>query len=308
MPNYNNSIVYKLCCKDVSVHEIYIGSTTDFTKRKSVHRHCCNNENSKQYNSHCYRFIRDNGGFDNWSMIQICVFDCENKRELETEERRYIELLGAKLNSNIPTRGKICEHGIHRQFCKECNGSAICEHGKRKTQCKKCNGTAICEHGRHKPQCKECGGSAICEHGRHKPTCKECGGSAICEHGKMKPTCKECGGSAICEHGKMKPTCKECGGSAICEHGRHKPICKECGGSAICEHGKMKARCKECGGSAICEHGRHKPTCKECNPLTCPFCTKIYTMGSIKSHLKKCIPPNKQPRDEIVDCILKKEF
>ena len=33
-------------------------------------------------------------------------------------------------------------------------------------------GGEICEHGRHKNTCKECGGSSVCKHGRQKSGCK----------------------------------------------------------------------------------------------------------------------------------------
>ena len=84
--NYNNSLIYKLCCKDPSIEEIYVGSTTNFKQRKTSHKKSCNNENNKGYNLKVYKFIRDNGGFENWSMIQIEPYSCETKRELETLE------------------------------------------------------------------------------------------------------------------------------------------------------------------------------------------------------------------------------
>jgi hypothetical protein len=49
-----------------------------------------------------YQFIRANGGWDNWSMIQIEQYNATDKRSLETRERHYIEQLGATLNKQIP--------------------------------------------------------------------------------------------------------------------------------------------------------------------------------------------------------------
>ena len=77
--DYSNSTIYKLCCKDTSIKDIYIGSTTNFRQRKSQHKNCCNNENNKHYNYRLYKFIRENGGFDNWEMFMIEEFKCENK-------------------------------------------------------------------------------------------------------------------------------------------------------------------------------------------------------------------------------------
>lgn len=106
MVNYNNSIVYKLCCKDSEITDIYIGSTTNFTRRKCNHNTVCNNENDKHYKLKVYQIIREHGGFDNWTMVQIEACNVANKRELEVKERYWIEELKSSLNSNIPGRTK----------------------------------------------------------------------------------------------------------------------------------------------------------------------------------------------------------
>ena len=104
--DYSKSIIYKLCCKNPLITDIYIGSTTNFRNRKYNHKTSCNNnsQKNKKYNSNLYKFIRDNGGFENFDMIMIEEYSCENKKQLETRERYYIDLLKSKLNKNIPTR------------------------------------------------------------------------------------------------------------------------------------------------------------------------------------------------------------
>ena len=100
--DYSQTIIYKLCCKDTNVLDIYIGHTTNFTQRKNQHKTSCCNETDKKYNQYVYQFIRDNGGWDNWSMIQIQEHNLKNKREAESTEHYWIEQLGAKLNTNKP--------------------------------------------------------------------------------------------------------------------------------------------------------------------------------------------------------------
>jgi len=102
--DYSKSVIYKLCCKDPTIEDIYIGSTTHFTKRKHQHKYCCNNENDKKYNNYKYQFIRDNGGFNNWDMILIKDYPTDSKRKLEMEERRIIDELKPSLNTQLPTR------------------------------------------------------------------------------------------------------------------------------------------------------------------------------------------------------------
>ena len=55
--NYDNSIVYKNVCRDVTVKDVYVGSTTDFKTRKNTHHQKSKTEDTKLYN-----FIRDHGG------------------------------------------------------------------------------------------------------------------------------------------------------------------------------------------------------------------------------------------------------
>lgn len=100
--DYTNTIIYKLCCKNPTVTDIYIGHTTNFTQRKNSHKTSCCNENSKNYNQNVYQFIRQNGGWDNWSMVQIELKNCKDKREAELLEHTFIQELKATLNVNNP--------------------------------------------------------------------------------------------------------------------------------------------------------------------------------------------------------------
>lgn len=102
--NYENTIIYKLCCKDPSITDIYIGSTSNFKIRKSNHKTICNNPNDKAHNQYKYQVIREKGGWDNWDMIEIRKVNCKDKREAEREERNVIEELKPTLNKNRPNQ------------------------------------------------------------------------------------------------------------------------------------------------------------------------------------------------------------
>jgi hypothetical protein len=104
--NYQNSVVYKICCKDPEIKDIYVGSTASFKRRMSSHKTNCKNEKSKEYNLPVYRFIRNHGGFDNWSVVKIRDVCCKDKYDLVAEERKEFELLGATLNGCYPQRSK----------------------------------------------------------------------------------------------------------------------------------------------------------------------------------------------------------
>ena len=104
--DYKNAFIYKFVCNDIFVINIYVGSSVNWIKRKAQHKHCCNNEHSESYHKYLYQVIRENGGWDNWTMIKLCDFPCDTKFQLEAEERRYMELLKADLNKQVPTRTK----------------------------------------------------------------------------------------------------------------------------------------------------------------------------------------------------------
>ena len=102
MVNYGKSIIYKLCCKDTDITDIYVGSTTNFNRRKGHHKSSCNNETCKDYQLPKYQFIRNNGGFENWDMIMIEQFSCDTKLELHKKERECVDLLKPSLNRQPP--------------------------------------------------------------------------------------------------------------------------------------------------------------------------------------------------------------
>jgi predicted GIY-YIG superfamily endonuclease len=96
--NYNNCIIYKLVCLDTTYSEVYVGSTTNLKQRKSNHKSKCYNENAKAYNFKIYQYMREHGGFENFAMIEIEKFPCENNRQLELREEHWRKELHATLN------------------------------------------------------------------------------------------------------------------------------------------------------------------------------------------------------------------
>jgi hypothetical protein len=103
--DFSKTIIYKIVCNDLNITDVYVGHTTNFIKRKALHKSNCNNINGKSYNLKIYNTIRNNGGFENWSMIEIEKFqDCNDINEASAKERYYYEVLNAKLNTNCPGR------------------------------------------------------------------------------------------------------------------------------------------------------------------------------------------------------------
>jgi hypothetical protein len=113
--DYSKTIIYKLVCKDLNVTELYVGHTTDFKSRKQSHKQSVENINHPECNLKKSTFIREHGGWSNWSMIEIEKNPCNDIHEACARERYWVETLGATLNSNVPSRSKKEYHKIHKE-------------------------------------------------------------------------------------------------------------------------------------------------------------------------------------------------
>jgi hypothetical protein len=142
--DYSNSCIYKIVHKDdVDNKNIYIGSTSCFRNRRYQHKHSCENPNDRHHHEPFYNFIRENGGWNEWIMIEIEKYPCNDKREAELRERHWIEYYKSSLNKRIPTRtkqesGKLYWERIkekpetkekHKELWDKFNQKTLCECG-----------------------------------------------------------------------------------------------------------------------------------------------------------------------------------
>ena len=112
--DYSKTIIYKIVCNDLNVTDIYIGHTTNFKERKRNHYNAVKND--IKYNCKLYQTIRENGGWNNWSMIELEKFYCcRDRNEAVARERFYYETLNANLNSQVPTRTKAEYMATHKE-------------------------------------------------------------------------------------------------------------------------------------------------------------------------------------------------
>ncbi len=98
--DYSKTIIYKLVKNDDYDNvNIYIGSTTDFIRRKNKHKSSCNCITNKAYNDKKYQYIRDNGGWDNWNMIEVEKHNCNDGNEARAREEYWRCHFNAQLNT-----------------------------------------------------------------------------------------------------------------------------------------------------------------------------------------------------------------
>jgi hypothetical protein len=104
--DYSKTVMYKIVPKDLNNNYIYVGSTTEFTKRKSLHKSDCINVSGSRYELKVYQMIRQNGGWNEFEMIEIEKYPCNDKNESSARERYWKEFFNANMNTQVPGRTK----------------------------------------------------------------------------------------------------------------------------------------------------------------------------------------------------------
>jgi hypothetical protein len=89
---------YIYCLHNEDLPEYYVGHTVNLYHRWHSHK-----TDSKNKNSKVYKYIRNNGGADNFKMEVLDEIYCD-VYEARKLERYYVELLGATLNTEVPSR------------------------------------------------------------------------------------------------------------------------------------------------------------------------------------------------------------
>lgn len=99
---------------------IYVGSSTNFRQRIIQHKHSCNKINNKLYGYPLYKYIRENGDFDNFQfdiLERVIFFHKQNiyekRKYLEKVEQEYMDLYNPitnKHSSYIPGNTKQEKH------------------------------------------------------------------------------------------------------------------------------------------------------------------------------------------------------
>jgi hypothetical protein len=107
--DYSKIVMYRIVCNDITITDTYVGCTTNFEKRKYNHRSLAKEPTNKRkeyakyagkqsYERALYQKIRENGGWENWSMIKIEDYPCKDRYEAEKRERELMEQYKVTLN------------------------------------------------------------------------------------------------------------------------------------------------------------------------------------------------------------------
>ena len=103
---YSTTIIYKITCNNPNVTDTYVGHTIDIVKRRLAHKNNACSEKSGCRHIKLYKFIRENGGWDNWTMEIVACYNCNNLMEAKQKEQEHYIELKATLNSVEPMKLK----------------------------------------------------------------------------------------------------------------------------------------------------------------------------------------------------------
>ena len=155
--DYSKAIIYKIVCKDITVTECYVGSTTDLTRRRNHHKCECQNHNRKHYHCYIHQFIRENNGFSNFDVVKVEDYPCSNREDLYTRKRQVIEELGATLNKQIPSRTREEYHKEYNEQNRDKKKEYYEQNKDKMKEYREQNKDRINARNQEKLECQYCG-------------------------------------------------------------------------------------------------------------------------------------------------------
>jgi hypothetical protein len=155
MANYNESRIYKIYCTLSTINEFYIGSSAEYEKRCILHKSDCNNINSHRYSYKLYNYIRNNGGWNNFTVEVLEKYPCKDRTELNIREEWWKNQLQPTLNNNKAYRS---EEDLKDYYKKHYinNKTHIRSNAKQVIQCSNCDKTYTKENKTHHQKTKYC--------------------------------------------------------------------------------------------------------------------------------------------------------
>ena len=122
-------IMYKITCNDNN-DLIYIGSTLNIRRRKWNNKYDCTFENGHKYDLKVYKNIRENGGWDNFTMKPIEIYYSDSKMKSKIRETQLMEVYNSNLNSHRAWTDIEKRKELNKAYCID-NKEKIAERKKK---------------------------------------------------------------------------------------------------------------------------------------------------------------------------------
>ena len=94
--NYAEMIFYKICCSSTNITKVFIGHTTNVNQRKHILK---KQTQSETYCSDMIEFIKNSGGWDNWSLQILEKYECKTHIDIVLREIYHTDALNQKINN-----------------------------------------------------------------------------------------------------------------------------------------------------------------------------------------------------------------
>ena len=167
--DYSKSVIYKYIHNE-DPNLVYVGSTSNFRVRRNCHKTSYYCETARTHNDKLYIAMRENGGFESFSIIKIKDFPCNSKRELEQEEQKYMDELKSNLHNQRAFTSKDERNSHRREQAKKTENKEKTK--KRNEKYREENKDKIKQYRTQKVEC-ECGEMVCKVHlKRHQQTKK----------------------------------------------------------------------------------------------------------------------------------------
>ena len=94
--NYAEMIFYKICCSSTNITKVFIGHTTNVNQRKHILK---KQTQSETYCSDMIEFIKNSGGWENWSLQILEKYECKTHIDIVLREIYHTDALNQKMNN-----------------------------------------------------------------------------------------------------------------------------------------------------------------------------------------------------------------
>lgn len=95
--NYAEMIFYKIYCLSPNITKVFVGHTTNVNQRKHILK---KQTQSETYYSDMIEFIKNSGGWENWSLQMLEKYECKSHIDIILREIYHTDLLNKK-NNNV---------------------------------------------------------------------------------------------------------------------------------------------------------------------------------------------------------------
>lgn len=162
-PAINDYIFYKIVNVNGDVDLCYVGSTANWKLRRHHHKSSCNCETDRGHHYKVYETIRENGGWDEFKMVEIGRAEQLTLTQAHQKEEEYRVELKANMNGRKCFGDKKEYNKQYRIDNPERAKQYYIDNAKRAKQYRIDNADKIKEQTSFRTYC-ECGGSYTYQH------------------------------------------------------------------------------------------------------------------------------------------------